>query len=289
MDILASTSLIAAFIAGVAALFAPCCITVLLPSYLGSIFKERYKVVLMTFVFFLGVLTVFLPIGLGATAFAKTFSRYHSVIFTGGGLMLVALGVGLLLGKNMALPAFVHPAMRGSSAASVYVLGIFSAVATTCCAPVLAGVIALSVVSGSYLWSVVYTLGYVLGMVSPLFLIALFLDKINFTQKFSALQKSRSFALFGKQWQFSITETAVGILFLSIGGYIIYLAQTGQLAMQNEYQLAMNLWLAGVVRSVRTITQGIPESIWAATLILILIVFTALAFYQYKSKKYEQK
>lgn len=114
MDTLSSTSLLAAFIAGVAALFAPCCITVLLPSYLGSIFKERYKVVLMTFVFFLGVLTVFLPIGLGATAFAQLFGRYHSVIFTGGGLMLIALGTGLLLGKNMSLPAFVHPAMRGA-------------------------------------------------------------------------------------------------------------------------------------------------------------------------------
>lgn len=71
MDALTNTSIVAAFIAGVAALFAPCCITVLLPSYLGSIFKERYKVVLMTFIFFLGILTVFLPIrswrgGIGA-------------------------------------------------------------------------------------------------------------------------------------------------------------------------------------------------------------------------------
>jgi len=50
MDLLVSTSMVAAFIAGVAALFAPCCITVLLPSYLGSIFRERTKVFLMTFI-----------------------------------------------------------------------------------------------------------------------------------------------------------------------------------------------------------------------------------------------
>jgi len=76
MDTLTSTSIVAAFIAGVAALFAPCCITVLLPSYLASVFKERYKVVLMTFVFFLGILTVFLPIGLGAAALARFFNEY---------------------------------------------------------------------------------------------------------------------------------------------------------------------------------------------------------------------
>ena len=52
MEILVGTSLIAAFVAGVAALFAPCCITVLLPSYLGNIFKEKYKIFFMTFIFF---------------------------------------------------------------------------------------------------------------------------------------------------------------------------------------------------------------------------------------------
>ena len=39
METLIIASLVTAFIAGTAALFAPCCITVLLPAYLGSIFK----------------------------------------------------------------------------------------------------------------------------------------------------------------------------------------------------------------------------------------------------------
>jgi len=71
MEALVGTSLIAAFVAGVAALFAPCCITVLLPSYLGSIFREKYKIFFMTFIFFLGIATVFLPIGLGASYLAQ--------------------------------------------------------------------------------------------------------------------------------------------------------------------------------------------------------------------------
>ena len=71
METLIIASLITAFIAGMAALFAPCCITVLLPSYLGSIFREKRKILLMTFVFFLGILTVFLPLGLGAAGLGK--------------------------------------------------------------------------------------------------------------------------------------------------------------------------------------------------------------------------
>ncbi|KKT78169.1 MAG: Cytochrome c biogenesis protein transmembrane region, partial [Candidatus Giovannonibacteria bacterium GW2011_GWC2_44_8] len=77
METLIIASLITAFIAGIAALFAPCCITVLLPSYLGSIFREKRKVFLMTFVFFLGLLAVFLPLGMGAAGLGKLFSRYH--------------------------------------------------------------------------------------------------------------------------------------------------------------------------------------------------------------------
>ena len=50
------TSLIAAFVAGMVALFAPCCITFLLPAYLGNVFKEKEKVLLMTLIFGLGIL-----------------------------------------------------------------------------------------------------------------------------------------------------------------------------------------------------------------------------------------
>src|SRR3989338_10325048 len=100
MNLLVSTSIVSAFVAGTAALFAPCCITVLLPSYLGSIFRERRKVFLMTFIFFMGILAVFLPIGLGFAAFSQLLSRYHNIIFATGGSFLLLLGLIILLGKH---------------------------------------------------------------------------------------------------------------------------------------------------------------------------------------------
>ena len=138
MDALVGTSLIAAFVAGVAALFAPCCIGVLLPSYLANVFKEKYKIFFMTFVFFLGMLTVFLPIGLGASLLAQLFSQYHNVIFTIGGIFLFILGLSMLFGKKLGAPTTVRDSFK-KYVTSVYLLGIFSAIATTCCAPVLAG------------------------------------------------------------------------------------------------------------------------------------------------------
>ena len=72
MELLISTSLIAAFVAGIAALFAPCCVTVLLPSYFGSIFETRRKVFLMTFIFFLGIL-IAMTFGDGAFGILNAF------------------------------------------------------------------------------------------------------------------------------------------------------------------------------------------------------------------------
>ena len=287
MDILSSTSIIAAFIAGVAALFAPCCITVLLPSYLGSIFKERYKVVLMTFMFFLGILTIFLPIGLGASALAHVFNRYHNLIFTLGGLMLALLGLGLLLGKDMSMPSFVNPSVKKYNLLSVYVLGIFSAIATTCCAPVLAGVLALSVTSGSVFWGGIFTLSYVLGMVTPLFFIAFFLDKIDFTKKFTSLRKPRMLNIFGHEWRFNLAETVAGFVFLVMGIYIIYLALANKLAMTSNYTLSANIYAAQAVHAVHHFTQRIPEAVWAVIVIAILIFLIIRVIHLFKN--YDQK
>lgn len=282
MDLLSSTSIVAAFIAGIAALFAPCCITVLLPSYLGSIFKERYKVVLMTFIFFLGILTVFLPIGLGAAALAQFFNKYHNLIFTLGGLMLGLLGLGLVLGKDMSMPSLVNPSVKKYNALSVYILGIFSAVATTCCAPVLAGVLALSVTSGSVWWGGVYTLSYVLGMVTPLFFIAFFLDKINFTKKFTSLRKPRTLKIGQWSWRFNLAETVAGFVFLGMGIYIIYLALANKLAMRSDYQLTTNIIVANMVHSVHKFTQKVPELVWAGIILAIFILLISYAIKQFK-------
>lgn len=120
MDLLVSASLMTAFIAGIAALFAPCCITVLLPTYFASIFKQKRTVFLMTFIYFLGLLAVFIPIGLGATALTVVFREYHNAIFIGGGLFLLLLGIALTLGKQFSLPMIVHPELKKIDALSIF-------------------------------------------------------------------------------------------------------------------------------------------------------------------------
>ena len=288
METLVGTSLIAAFVAGVAALFAPCCITVLLPSYLGNIFKEKYKIFFMTFVFFLGVLTVFLPIGLGASYLAQLFSEYHNIIFTVGGIFLVVLGLTMLFGKKFTTPTSVRDGMK-RHVSSIYVLGIFSAIATTCCAPVLAGVLTLGVASGTIVWGALYTLAYVVGMTLPLFIIAAFLDKANLTERFTNAKKTVAMRIGGFSWRITVSELISGLIFLLMGGYITYLAFVDKLAMRSSYQLEMNLWNAKFLNAINGFVKFVPEYIWAFLFIGIVAWVSYIFIKQYKKQKYEQK
>lgn len=288
METLVGTSLIAAFVAGVAALFAPCCITVLLPSYLANIFKERYKIFFMTFIFFLGVATVFLPIGLGASFLAQLFSKYHNVIFTAGGVFLIALGLMMLFGKSFATPTSVRDGMK-RYVSSIYLLGIFSAIATTCCAPVLAGVLTLSVASGTIMWGMLYTLAYVVGMTLPLFIIAAFLDKANLTERFTNAKKTVGMRIGNFSWRITVSELVSGLIFLLMGGYITYLAFVNKLFTHSDYQLEMNLYNAKFLKSINGVVSIVPEYIWALAFIGVIVYATYVFIKQYKNQKNGQK
>lgn len=291
MELVLTASLVAAFVAGMAALFAPCCITVLLPSYFASVFREKRTVFLMTFIFFLGILAVFLPIGLGAAALGKFFSQYHNAVFGIGGVFLVVLGVIILTGRHLSLPFQVHPALKKHNATSVFMLGIFSGIATTCCAPVLAGVLALAALPGSIFWGGLYTLSFVFGMVAPLFLISLFLDKTHFEQKFQqAFQKPIRYRLGGKEISIAVSEAVAGSTFLAMGVLIFYLAFTNRLFMQaGGYQTSINIYLTKVLQSISGVVQAVPEYIWALLLGIIISGIIWRVIRQFNKETHEQK
>ncbi|OGD93875.1 hypothetical protein A3F02_02140 [Candidatus Curtissbacteria bacterium RIFCSPHIGHO2_12_FULL_38_9b] len=273
MELLISASFIAAFFAGVAALFAPCCVTVLLPTYFASIFKQRSTIFLMTFVYFLGLLAVFMPIGLGASAVMQLFSAYHNIIFTFGSLFLILLGLTLVFGFQFSFPTLVHPQLKNSGLLSVFVLGVFSGIATTCCAPVLAGVITLAALPASFLLGGVYTLAYVLGMVIPLFVLSMVLDKNKFTQKFFVFRKIVSYRILGKKIRLTLSNLFSGVMFLTLGIIIIYLALTNNLVTHASYQISVNVYLTKFIQIIGKYTSIIPEAVWA---IIFFVIFLAI-------------
>lgn len=231
-NILPISSITTSFFGGVAALFAPCCIAVLLPSYIGSVFSQKRMIVGMTAVFSAGLLTVFLPVGLGAAFFGSLLDAFHNQIYVLGALFLLFLGAMLFVGKSIAIPW--HTSWQPNHKLSflgIYGLGVFSGFATSCCAPVLAGIVTLSILPGSLLLGGIYATAYVLGMVAPLFVLAWAADKTHITERLWIMRRQIQYRILGVEIQTTPSSLLAAAIFTGMGILILTLVLTGNLAM----------------------------------------------------------
>ena len=280
MELVAAASFVTAFIAGMAALFAPCCIGVLLPTYLASVFRTKSKIFLMTFVYFLGILTIFLPLGLGVASLSSFFTDNHGLFFAIGGAFMLLMGMAMLLGKSFMLPVHVHPKLRKYDFGSIYVLGLFSGVATTCCAPVLAGVLALSALPGSIWLGGLYALVFVIGMVVPLFIMAGVADRSQALEKFQSLKRTVSYYLFGRQIKVSLSHLISGSIYAVFGLFILIYERTNPDVFGTGYQLEINLLAARITRFIDRLTGSLPNWLWAVLFIMLFLVIGWAAYRQ---------
>lgn len=284
-DLLIGTSVLAAFFGGILALFAPCCITFLLPAYFASAFKQRLQLLKMTFIFAAGIATIIVPISLGLTALSQLFNQYHKEIFSIGGLFLILLGVLSFLGKNIPTPMFSSSLPKERNAVSVYSLGLFSGTASSCCAPVLAGVLTLTALSGSFFQGIFISFAYVLGMVAPLFLLALFGDRFNITNLSFLRNKKITFSLASKQFSVTSNNLIASILFTSMGILVLYLGFTGNNAFSPGFQTQISRALTDFSNILLEKSKGIPNLLVGAGLVLLFVCLVKKAFLQNQKGK----
>lgn len=181
MNLFFGVSLTAAFIGGMVALFAPCCITFLFPSYLGTIFKEKKRVVFLTFVFALGLGSILIPVALGFRFIVSFFNDFHTTVYLLGALVMFLVGLMTLFDIKIMLPVphYMMPEEKDTNVVSTYILGVFSGITSSCCAPVLFAAITLSTLSPTLFTSLIVSIVYVLGIVFPLFVLSLFYEKLS--------------------------------------------------------------------------------------------------------------
>ncbi|PIN77946.1 hypothetical protein COV14_04820 [Candidatus Woesearchaeota archaeon CG10_big_fil_rev_8_21_14_0_10_33_12] len=286
--ILLLAALITAYSAGIAALFAPCCIGVLLPAYFGSIFRQKRTVVLMTIIFFLGLLTVFLPLGLGMGFLGQLFKEYHDIIYIAAGAFFLILSAVILSGLHVSMPFRTTSQIKVTGTLSVFVLGIFSGVATLCCAPVLAGAIALSVLPGSIFWGGIYSVIYVTGMVSPLFIISYYLDKKNVMEKINLFRKEIKYSLFKREISLNLSDLLSGGIFLIMGALLLYKSTTKQITMSSSgYSLQINILMSKLTTIITQILNNPIGLIILLSFFLILLTL-AVKFFVIKYRRYQQ-
>ena len=165
------------------------------------------------------------------------------------------------------------PLLKKHDALSVFALGLFSGVASSCCAPVLAGVLTLSALSLNLFQALVLTLTYVFGMVFPLFLLAYFWDSFNWSQSRLVRGIMIRFKLFNKNFSIHSSNLITGIVFLVIGVYILYLAGTNQITSVSPSQTQLVAYMTILQKKILEATKNIPDWFFLLTLIFIILLF----------------
>ena len=269
MSVLLAGSLAAAFAAGMVAFFAPCCAGVMMPAYLAATAGgKRLRLARLTAVYVAGVALVVLPITLGAAVAASYLSRWHPQLFALGGLMMI--GVAVALWRGTMLPVNVpQPRLTGSTL-SVFGLGVFSGAATACCAPVLAGAIALSATSASAAGGMLLGLAYVAGMMTPLIPLALLYGSARRRVKDPQL----TLRLAGGEKRIGLVKLAGVAVFSGFGVLFIVLALTGNADQAPGFQRTLGLF----ARELSAYLGQIPNVVSLPLLLALLGSFSYFVF-----------
>lgn len=264
-------SLLAAFVAGSVALFAPCCIVVMFPSFLAaSVRNHRWRLVPLAFVFAAGVATVMLPVALGLSLLTESLLRFHTVVYGIGALLLFGLAATSLGGGTWSLPFMRHsPDISRTDSAGVYALGVFSGAASACCAPVLAGVLTLSAVSPGLLSGVGISLAYVFGMVFPLVIMTLLWDRLR-PEQVSFGSRKVSFRAGPIRVSTTTAGLAASAMFLVMGVVLAAIAITGS-SLSPALPASLGTRIEGLLAPILNGLSWIPDPIIGLLLILVAV------------------
>ncbi|WP_282007000.1 cytochrome c biogenesis CcdA family protein [Propioniciclava sinopodophylli] len=273
-DFLTTGGILAAFLAGGVALFAPCCIVFLAPSYLAAAVKNRrWRLLPLTFLFAAGLAAVLLPITVGISLVSAAVAKYHTWLYYAGGILMLVLAAFTLSGRMWAMPSFLRaPDTTRGDGASFFSLGVFSGVASSCCAPVLVGVMTLSALGGSPVGGLLLGVAYVFGMVFPLFVMALLWDATGLRHR---RLTARPVRLPLGRWAINTNTVniVVAIGFAIMGVFVMYLANSGSMTSGPEVQVAIGRSLADWFAQLTTWLRPVPEPLLGLGLLLLAGIF----------------
>lgn len=261
-------SLTAAFVGGMVALFAPCCITFLFPSYLGTIFKEKRRVVFLTLVFALGLGSILVPVALGFRFIVSFFNDFHITVYLLGALVMFLVGLMTLFEVKLMLPLPHFTMPKETTVVSTYLLGLFSGITSSCCAPVLFAAITLSTLSPTLATSLIVSVVYVMGIVFPLFILSLFYERITNQYLYNVKKKVEKPLKIFAAFIFMISSIVISVL-----------AFTGRIKMDASMEYSK------VLRTfIYTISSYVQSPILDRVLVLGIIIFLVYAIKQGNKK-----
>lgn len=257
-----------AFLGGVLALLSPCS-ALLLPAFFAYAFKSKRALVSRTLIFLLGLATLLVPLGMGASWAGALVMDHRWSSIRVAGLVLVGLGLLELSGRGFSLvPQRLAARRMDGTWVSAYLMGLVYGFSGICSGPILGAVLTMAAATTDPWHGALLLLAYAAGMAVPLFILALFWDRYDLG--------SRSW-LRGRlwrwgRWQVHTTQLVTGGLFLFLG--LAFWWSEGTVAFESLYarlgllRLSMN-WQQAIMMGTGPVSGG--PGIWGWGLAVLAV------------------
>ncbi len=275
-------SFVAAFIGGVLALLSPCS-ALLLPAFFAYAFQGKRELTAKTGVFYLGLATIFVPLGMGASLATTLVVDHRDTLILAAGVLMIAFGVLELAGRS-----FTFMKMSGGTAeetrslVGIYSLGMVYGFGGFCSGPILGSVLTVAATDENVIRGGALLATYALGTVLPLFVLAAFWDRARIGER--GWLRGRGFEV--GPLSIHSTNLIAGTLFILLGLSFILLRGTNALAGTYEGWGLTDVSFEAD-RLVKDVTGGIPDVAFLALFGSLTIAATAYVIHRLASGREE--
>lgn len=254
-----SVGLAGAFLGGLLTLLSPCSV-LLLPAFFSYAFTSVGMLVARTGVFYLGLITTLVPLGMLAGTVGALITAHRGLLIVAASVLIIVLGLLQLFG--VPLPGIGRLDGRsGSSAVSVYLLGTVYGMGTVCAGPILGAVFTLAAVSGSALYGGITLLVFAAGMVLPLLVLALLWERLPGLR---GLLRPRELVI--GRWRNAWTSVIAGAVTIALG--VLLILTNGTLALPSVLSADQQM---GLETDVLSATAAVPDVLVVVFVAIVLI------------------
>lgn len=250
-------TLLGAFLGGTLTLLSPCS-AMLLPAFFAYAFSSPGALIARTGVFFLGLATSLVPLGLLAGSVGAWVTLHRDGLMTVAAIVVIVLGAAMMLGIR--LPTMTRQrGAKSTSIASVYLLGTVYGLAGVCAGPLLGAALTMAAYGGDALLGGLVMLVFAAGMALPLLLLALLWERIPGVRR---LVRPREIVI--GRWRNAWSSVIGGALTAGIG--VLLLVTRGTSALGSALGYSEQARIEGWVQQA---SGAIPN--WAF-LVAVLVV-----------------
>ncbi|WP_346958687.1 cytochrome c biogenesis CcdA family protein [uncultured Arthrobacter sp.] len=208
-----------AFLGGVLTLLSPCS-ALLLPAFFAYAFSTKTRLVARTGLFYLGLLSTLVPLGIFAGALGSLVTQHRAVLVGASAALVILLGLAQISGVR--LPAAFTPTARtGTSRLSVFALGTVYGVAGVCTGPILGSVLTVAAVGSNAVYGGMLLTIFALGMAVPLFVLALVWDRLGISGRRWLRPRPLTIGTWTNSWLMVVSgliSVGIGVLLLLSDG-----------------------------------------------------------------------